>query len=408
MAIERTQAEIREICDKACEILKKTNDGGLLDPSDLKLTEYAVNGVLNDIGKDVFEKLHQQVMDGTYTKPYLHGIENITRDHEGYIYYKGNHVEHYNNDYVYSEAAKIELLELKRRCEFLERRGVEVSSVSAVWGWESHADEYGAERKKELDALIGKNALYYSRVEINNYGMEYSYFVGGAAGDLEAIKNHPVTQSMTGRDHDGGEYDVRVESYIYESEPRKNMLLPSDKTIAKIEDILPSCHGYFTKHGLLEEQPVVTYKTDFAENYEKTKELDSLLNSPGRSFEYSVVDIWGRNSNISRSYMYGTPALDEIKATWEYDYMAETQGVLSVAATTFQYGGGEPLKTEELPPFEQTEKILSELHDYLEKHDLSKEIRWENYTENLVVSRENNNSSRHEPEDEAEDGCEPD
>ena len=87
MARERTQAKIKEICDKACEILKQTHDGDDLDPSDLKLTELAVNGYLNADGKEVFEELYLRVVvDGTYVKPYLHDIEHLTRDHEGYIY----------------------------------------------------------------------------------------------------------------------------------------------------------------------------------------------------------------------------------------------------------------------------------------------------------------------------------
>ena len=51
MSRERMQAELRETCDKACAILKKTNDGDLLDPSDLKLTEYAALRVNRVVSK---------------------------------------------------------------------------------------------------------------------------------------------------------------------------------------------------------------------------------------------------------------------------------------------------------------------------------------------------------------------
>jgi len=137
MSRERTQAEMSATCDKACAILKKTQDGDMLDPQELKIIELAVNGYLTQNGLDVFEKLYQRVVvDETYVKPYLHDIEHITRDHEGYIYYKGIHVEHYDRDYVYSEDAKNELLELKRRCEVLESKGIEVSFVKVIWAWE--------------------------------------------------------------------------------------------------------------------------------------------------------------------------------------------------------------------------------------------------------------------------------
>ena len=69
MAGERNFDEIKSACDMACEILKLTNDGDDLEPSDLKLTESAVNGVLSDKGKAVFEKLHERVTTGIYTKP---------------------------------------------------------------------------------------------------------------------------------------------------------------------------------------------------------------------------------------------------------------------------------------------------------------------------------------------------
>jgi len=140
MNVEETQTELSEICDKACAILRNTNDGNLLDPKDLKLTENAVNGFLNDAGIEAFEKLYQlAVVEKSYVKPYLHGIEHITRDHDDYIYYKGIYVEHYNPGYVYSEDAKNNLLELKRRCEFLESKGIEVSAVTAIWDWENQS-----------------------------------------------------------------------------------------------------------------------------------------------------------------------------------------------------------------------------------------------------------------------------
>ena len=313
--MSRTQAEIRDTCEKACAILKKTKDGDLLEPQDLKLTEYAVNGFLNEERREIFEKLYQRVViDENYIRPYLHGIENMSRDHEGYIYYKNMYVEHYDRDYMYSEAAKNELTELKRRCEFLERKGIEVSNSNVIWGWDKYADEHSGEWQKKLDRLIGANALYYSRVEIYNSGREYNYLICGSAGDLEQIKNHPVTQSMVGRYFDN-EYQIKIEPFIYESgdKPRKNMILPSDLTRIKIENILPSCHDYLKEQDKLEILPVVTHKTDFAENYEKTKELDSLLNSPGKSLQYSVVDLWSVLNHTQRFFMYGTPTLDEIK-----------------------------------------------------------------------------------------------
>ena len=408
MSRERTQAEIREMCDKACAILKKTNDGDLLEPSDLKLIENAANGFLNEEGREVFEKLYQRVVvDGTYIKPYLHDIEHITRDHEGYIYYKELHVEHYDRDWVGSEDAKNSLLELKRRCEFLERKGIEVSSGSAVWGWDNYADEYGSERLSELDSILDekKLALPYSRVELYNSGREFVYFVCGNPPSLDEIKNHPVTKSMVGRFYDD-EYEITVKPFIYAKNGAYTLKPLNEITDrAYIENLLMSCHNYMRAYDKLLVIPEITHKTDFAAGYDNTKRLDSLLNSPGRSLEYSHVDLWAANNKIVSFFLYGTPTLDEIKEHFEYKLMSEVYGVNSVRMTTFVYGKGEPLRTAELPPIDETELLLSEVHDYLKKNGLSKETTWTNLTDNIVVNRNNNYQA--EPEEEAEDGYEP-
>ncbi|MCL2387835.1 MAG: hypothetical protein FWC89_09855, partial [Defluviitaleaceae bacterium] len=129
---ERTQVEIKDTCDKATSILKKTRDGDLLDPQDLKLIESAVNGFLNEIGINAFENLHYSVVvSEAYLKPYLHGIEHMTCDHEGYIYYKDIHVEHYNRDYVQPECINASLTisdndELTHENEFDESEDCEL------------------------------------------------------------------------------------------------------------------------------------------------------------------------------------------------------------------------------------------------------------------------------------------
>lgn len=136
MSDERTQDEISETCDKTCEILQKTNNGNLLAPRDLKIVEIAVNGWQNELGQEAFDNLYRCVIiDGTYTKPYLHDIEHITRDHEGNIFYKGIQLENFSRSYIYSEDAKNALIAIKNRCEFLENQGIEVSYCSVWENW---------------------------------------------------------------------------------------------------------------------------------------------------------------------------------------------------------------------------------------------------------------------------------
>jgi len=125
---------LQSVCDKACEILQKTNDGDDLDPRHLKLLEMAVNGFLNDVGETAFEELYTNVQAG-YQKPWFHDIEHLIRNHEGYVLWKGKAVEHYDSPWAYSAAAKKQAEELARRCHILESRGEIPTTHNAIWTW---------------------------------------------------------------------------------------------------------------------------------------------------------------------------------------------------------------------------------------------------------------------------------
>jgi hypothetical protein len=141
--MDRSLDEMHTTTDKACAILQRTRDGDDLDPGDLYLTECAVNGFLTEAGVKKFDELHRRVMDGEYVKPWLHGVEPMTRDHEGYIYYKDKQVEHYGKPYVWSLEAARDLAELRNQCAYVESVGGEVSCTKVVWGWDNYRDGYG-------------------------------------------------------------------------------------------------------------------------------------------------------------------------------------------------------------------------------------------------------------------------
>ena len=128
--------ELKERCQMATEILRMTNDGDKLDARDLNLLEGAVNSFLNEEGYKKFRELHAQVVEGNYTLPWLHGIEHLTIDQEGYVYWKGQHVEHYDIPWAYGEDAKKQAEELERRCKILEEQGKKISPVTAIWSWQ--------------------------------------------------------------------------------------------------------------------------------------------------------------------------------------------------------------------------------------------------------------------------------
>lgn len=130
-----------DIMKKSLVILEKTNDGDDLAPHHLTLVELAVNGFLNEQGKAAFEELYRNVLKG-YTKPWFHGIEHLTIDHDGYVYWKGQVVEHFELPFAYTERAREAALEVARRCRILEEQGEEINTTSVIWNW---PDEEGDE-----------------------------------------------------------------------------------------------------------------------------------------------------------------------------------------------------------------------------------------------------------------------
>lgn len=111
------------IIDQALEIIRATHDGDDLDPHDLKLTEHAVNGLLNDTGKAAFEALLAHVRAG-YVKPWFHRVEHVTRNHDGYVFYKSHRIEHFSPQYAISEDAKLYAQKLAASCRALEAKGI--------------------------------------------------------------------------------------------------------------------------------------------------------------------------------------------------------------------------------------------------------------------------------------------
>ncbi len=137
----RTTDQVSEECDMACAILQKTNDGDDLAPQHLWLLQEWVNGNLNEKGKKAFKEVHDQVIAGKYKKPWLCGVEHLTQDHEGYVYWKGKHVEHYSHDNY--EEKKRAAEELAGRCRILESKGIPVTCNAAIWRWDKDKPDGG-------------------------------------------------------------------------------------------------------------------------------------------------------------------------------------------------------------------------------------------------------------------------
>jgi hypothetical protein len=140
-AIVERDGAVRDRCEVAIEIIRQTRDGDDLAPEHLYLVQMAVNGQLNANGEAAFAKLYDEVMAGAYRKPWLGGVEHLTRDHEGYVYWNGVHVEHYNAGYASTPEGKAECEELGRRCRYLESIGVQPDAAECIWWWDERYEE---------------------------------------------------------------------------------------------------------------------------------------------------------------------------------------------------------------------------------------------------------------------------
>jgi len=118
---------------KAIEILEKTNDGDTLDPSHLFVVERVINNYAFAEEVDVFNEIYKDVAAGKYQKPFLFGVEHITIDHSGYIYWKDIIIEHFNFPYLRKKECKKHVLQLAERCKWLESQSLDINLRTVVW-----------------------------------------------------------------------------------------------------------------------------------------------------------------------------------------------------------------------------------------------------------------------------------
>lgn len=121
--------------DKAIEILRLTHDGDELAPRDLALLQSVLNAGLFGVTEEAevaFDELYAAVRDGRYDKNqvWVWGIEGLTRDHHGYIYWNGAQVEHFS--YSNANEERGAALELAAKCRALEEKGFPVNGRTAI------------------------------------------------------------------------------------------------------------------------------------------------------------------------------------------------------------------------------------------------------------------------------------
>lgn len=109
-------------------ILEKSNNGGMLTETDRSLV---FSEFFNETAEIALHSILSALEAGTYADDrWFCRIENLTRDAEGYVYWKGIHVEHYSFDNPVKEKAAAQTL--ADNCKLLEAKGIEVDSRTAI------------------------------------------------------------------------------------------------------------------------------------------------------------------------------------------------------------------------------------------------------------------------------------
>lgn len=130
--------------DKAIAISEATNDGRALTEEDSDLLWRAYNDRLDAAGQQEFDRLHDDVVNSRYdmSRMWLLGVENVTRDDMGYVYWRGKNIEHFSHDDP--NAMRIAAQSLSLVCRYLERTGCQVNSSSYFQAWDEFREFEGA------------------------------------------------------------------------------------------------------------------------------------------------------------------------------------------------------------------------------------------------------------------------
>lgn len=241
-----------ELIDKVIAIIEKTNDGNDLTPQDLKLTELAANGFLNEKGRQKIDEIYQAAIAGQYRRPPYLGVEFMDRAHDGYVYFKGQEVEHYSSFWAYSLDAKASLIKLQRQCLFLEAKGLPVTShlkCDVKLGGE-YAEEFSLAEKSKLDAMLGEEAILFSLVDTG----QDSFLIAGHP-DYDRVLSSPQFLDICSY-RDGAPDRFSVTSYVY----GKGQIWrhPNEEILTQ----LSCCYDYLREQKCAEEISSETYTVD--------------------------------------------------------------------------------------------------------------------------------------------------
>ena len=255
--------------DKILAILQKTNDGDNLSPEHLKLVELGANGYLNQAGLAALDRLYESVEAGNYTKPYHLGVEFMTRDHEGFIYFKDKEVEHYSSSWAYSLEAKACLTKLQHQCLYLESINDLNGPPYMLCDYRMkgrHGEQFCEHEKQMLDRLCGENGIVFSQVYLPHNSVMDGFLMPGTASQ-DDVKNSSQYKEILMDGDLRPPCSATVTVFSYGAGPLRSA---TEQEL----DILNCCLDYVVDHALMQEHS----KTEYAMLAENTLDADEEYN----------------------------------------------------------------------------------------------------------------------------------
>lgn len=108
----------------------RTHQDLCLTPPDQELLDLVLTGPADPDHYAALALLDTQVASGQYEPTGFYGFSDLSKGHDGYVHWKGRHVEHYSFDDVGRE--RLAAQELVRRCQTLEALGFPVNGRTVL------------------------------------------------------------------------------------------------------------------------------------------------------------------------------------------------------------------------------------------------------------------------------------
>lgn len=129
-------AEELSLHDKVLAVIVETRDGEDLAPRDLGLTELVLNDLATSAQVSEFDALYERVcVKRTYaaSSSWLAGVEGVSQDHRGYVYWRGACIEHFSP--VPAPRLRELTLKLQEVCLGMERHGLTPNNSTIYLNW---------------------------------------------------------------------------------------------------------------------------------------------------------------------------------------------------------------------------------------------------------------------------------